>query len=807
MTVRAVLLGFAGVLFLALFTFFNDKVIGGNDLTGHFVPFAVFGILVCAVLFINPLLGRLRRKLAFSGAELAVAASISLFACFVPGRGLMQFFNNAIMMPHHHARVRPSWRGDAVQLRPDRVKSWPAFADALARGRRESAGACRRSLWAGLPAKLQKLLEARETGAVVPAEARSGICEAVGEYLKTRVDWREPVRQDGLNLPAYLRRLLDEPAGETAGRGRERLNRGMLDLLCAGTIHPRRPGPVESAPAEMLADVDRQSDSRVLDGFVTGLAEGDQTLPVSEVPWGAWLRPWLFWMPLVLAISAAVIGLSLVFHRQWVDNEHLPYPTVQFVHELLPEEGGLMPAVLRNRWFWAGLSVVLLVHLNNYAARWWPQALMRIPTYIDLRPLQELLPGLQASNKAQILVLRLDFAAFGFAYLLARDVSFSLGIAPWIYWMIMGYLVSTFGIDLSAQYGTFNPGLQPSLHAGAYVAMFVLLVMAARGHLAAAFRRGLWLGPPSDDVPEHEAWGVRAFLAGTVCFVVLLAWVGLPLWLGLLYACGAIVIFTVVSRMLAEGGVFTTQSCWYAGALLWGFLGARFIGPDRMLIMGIVSSVLLITYREVLMGFSASALQLSGREGVRPGRIALSGGLAVAVALVIAGCTTLYLQYSHGSTRTGDVWTLENVPCAPYENDVAIRNRLASQDLLGESLAGKSGSLANIAPHADCVIAFALVVAFTWLRRRFPWWPLHPLMFLVLGTNDAVLLSGSFLAGGTVKSLAQRYGGWKVCNNLKPIIVGLIAGEMFVGILTAVIGIVYYFVTGEPPVRYKVFLG
>jgi hypothetical protein len=366
-------------------------------------------------------------------------------------------------------------------------------------------------------------------------------------------------------------------------------------------------------------------------------------------------------------------------------------------------------------------------------------------------------------------------------------------------------------VDLSAEYGTFSPGLQPSLHAGAYVGMFIVLIMAARRHLAAVFRRGLGLRPHADFVAEHEVWGSRAFLAGTLVFVLMLGWVGLPLWLGFLYACGMIVIFTVVSRMLAEGGVFTTQSSWYAGALLWGFLGAHFVGPDRLLIMGIVSSLLLITYREALMGFAVSALRLSGREGVKPGRMAVSGGVAVAVALVVAGCATLYLQYSHGSKRTGDVWTLEKVPCAPYENDVTVRNKLASQDLLGESLAGEGGRLSNIAPQPECVIAFvlllALVMAFTWLRRRFPWWPLHPLMFMVLGTHDAIILSGSFLGGSALKATAQRYGGWKACNNLKPIVIGLIAGEMVAGVLTAGFGILYYFITGEPPVRYRVFLG
>jgi hypothetical protein len=100
-----------------------------------------------------------------------------------------------------------------------------------------------------------------------------------------------------------------------------------------------------------------------------------------------------------------------------------------------------------------------------------------------------------------------------------------------------------------------------------------------------------------------------------------------------------------------------------------------------------------------------------------------------------------------------------------------------------------------------------LVFVFTWCRRRFPGWPLHPLMFLVLGTNDALSLSASFLAGALVKTVAERYGGWRLCRNMKPLIFGLIAGEMIAGILVAASGAVYYWATGQTPVRYKVFLG
>ncbi|MBT3291745.1 MAG: hypothetical protein HN380_30665, partial [Victivallales bacterium] len=56
---------------------------------------------------------------------------------------------------------------------------------------------------------------------------------------------------------------------------------------------------VEIAPERMLADVSGD-DSDVLEGYVTGLGVGDDHVSPREVPWHAWKRPLLFWVPLVL---------------------------------------------------------------------------------------------------------------------------------------------------------------------------------------------------------------------------------------------------------------------------------------------------------------------------------------------------------------------------------------------------------------------------------------------------------------------------------------------------------------------------
>ena len=41
-------------------------------------------------------------------------------------------------------------------------------------------------------------------------------------------------------------------------------------------------------------------------------------------------------------------------------------------------------------------------------------------------------------------------------------------------------------------------------------------------------------------------------------------------------------------------------------------------------------------------------------------------------------------------------------------------------------------------------------------------------------------------------------------TSLQPLMIGLIAGEMLAGVLFLLFGAAYYFLTGEPPIAYRV---
>jgi hypothetical protein len=169
---------------------------------------------------------------------------------------------------------------------------------------------------------------------------------------------------------------------------------------------------------------------------------------------------------------------------------------------------------------------------------------------------------------------------------------------------------------------------------------------------------------------------------------------------------------------------------------------------------------------------------------------------------------TLYWHYDRGSGSTSDGWTTY-VPRMAFDATVRAKQTLAAQGNLEG--AGKLTGWAwfrAISPNTPCLLAFgislALVLVFAAGRLRFPRWPLHPVLFLVLGTYQSRTVAASFLLGWLIKVLVTKYGGAAAYQKGKPLMIGVIAGDMLGGLIPVIIGLIYYLVMGEPPKRFTV---
>jgi hypothetical protein len=676
MSLRSVLLGLLGALFLCSVTYFSDRVLHQTDLIGNNFPVSVYGGLLLFLLLLRPWF----RPLALRGRELAVVLAIVLAACCIPGSGLLRFFTPALVMPHHYNRVEPGWAEE-----------------------------------------------------------------------------------------------------------------GVLDM----------------APAYMLVDPGT-GENRVVDGFRQGLSDGDRHLAPGEVPWRPWLTPLRFWGSVLLVLWLSLIALSLVLHRQWSSHEHLPYPIAAFADSLLPTDSGRNSPILHSRLFWIGAVAVFLLHANNFAYLWFPEVLVPVKRQFDLTPLHRFAPALVRGGGYGLLVPTFYFSVIGLTFFIPTDVSFSLGIGPYLWHVVVGLLVS-YGIQLDQPvdgrgwYLSLKP--KTFLLFGANLAFFLGVLYTGRHHLLAVVRRCAGLRS-TELVTPTELWASRAFAGLSLIFMLLMWGTGVDPVLALAYWAVLMVFYVVMGRLIAETGLFYMQPFFFPCVVVWGLLGSRALGVRDLLLLQLFSMILVIDPRESIMPFMVNSFKLLERRKVPLARTAAWCALAVVIGLAVAVTVCLYIQYDQGAA-VYDGWGHGAVPKFPFDNAVAVQQRLGAQGVLeGAGQATGVARLLDARPERVCVWAglagFAAAAAFATARLRIPGWPIHPLLFVTWATFPTYLMCASFLTGWILKATVTRYGGTKLYNRLKPLIVGVIAGEVLGAILPSLVGAVYFIVTGDPPKAFHV---
>jgi len=558
-------------------------------------------------------------------------------------------------------------------------------------------------------------------------------------------------------------------------------------------------------PQQMLADVSRNR-AEAVRAFAGGIGDGRRHIAFSQIPWRVWTRALVFWVPLILSVWLAVIALAVVVHRQWSDHEKLRYPIATFAHALLPEPGKAGSSVFRNRLFWIPGFGVILIHLNNYAYLYNQDHMFQIPLAFDFMAVGELFPTFVRGGGHGLLYVRVYLMAVGFAYFLASDLSLALGIAPFVYAWASGICL-VYGFTLTGG-GWFTPMPRTFLHGGAYFAMFLVLMYSGRRYFSAVFRRSLMLGG-KEKAEGASVWAARLFLLGLAAFIAQLYAAGVDLPFAILYAIGIVAIYTVISRLVAETGVFFIHAYFFPCVIMFGFLGGAVMGTRALMIMFLVSSLLVIDPREAVMPFMVTGLKLVDLTGGKVGKTAGFAAVALLVAFAVAIPVTLYIQYDRGAKNVGDGWTLRAVPMSAFNAMATLKTKLEQEGTLAEAQAASPWArFAKASPYTSCVWAFfismALVLGFSAGRMRFPWWPLHPIIFLVLGTYQSQTLSRSFLIGWFIKIVVSGYFGGRTYQKVKPFMIGLIAGDVIGGILPMVHGWIYEFTTGQSPMRYLV---
>jgi len=735
-------------------------------------------------------------------------------------RRLLAIVNRTLIAPIESSPRQPLYAAAGIE-------PTPAMATALAR--RDEARATVEALRVELGAAEAALDEQRAelADAMTPLEQREAeLTERIGQLNRRigddpddqpLIDERQALEQQRQAVRADLSSYKDELAPRVrtverltwkidyyrayAERHERRANRAATVALADGLFLPAPEG-------EGVYLNDGVYDPFVSETLVRGW-DGDRPLGLADLGWWAWWPTIRTWGLVAVLLTLGFLCLSIIVHPQWSRRELLSYPIVRFVESVTEPGPGALPKVMSSKLFWIGFLVVIFIHGWNGINTWFPGYLMAIPTRIDLGPARALFPNMLAVPSSWSLWQPIMYPSLiGFAYFLNKEVSLSVGLAMPA-WALFGgtFIAGGVAIDNSM----YSSEMMPLFRFGAYLGLSMILLYIGRRYYANVVISAFGL-PRSKETPAYATWAMRAML---VCLVgagwALNRYVGMDWPLAMLFIGVVLVMSLGMARISAETGAFFIKPVFMPVGVITAFLGIGAIGPEAYFALAIAGAVMMTDPREAAMPFFVNALNMGDRVAkAGPARTSIPLAIVLLIAFAVAGVTTLYLQNIH-SIAQPNRYVRNNSNAAPNHTEQQITQLQARGELTDSNMLEGLERFTAVQPNWESMAWVAggvgLVVLFSMLRLRLPWWPLHPVMFLLWGTYPLVHLWFSFLLGWLIKIAVTKFAGARGYHMAIPLMVGLVAGELLAAFGWAVVGVGYYFINGNTPVTIRILPG
>jgi hypothetical protein len=93
-------------------------------------------------------------------------------------------------------------------------------------------------------------------------------------------------------------------------------------------------------------------------------------------------------------------------------------------------------------------------------------------------------------------------------------------------------------------------------------------------------------------------------------------------------------------------------------------------------------------------------------------------------------------------------------------------------------------------------VGFGLLLLVSAMRLRYPWWPLHPVAVLVFASGAIGKFGFSFLMGWLLKVGLTKFGGAAKYEQFKPMMIGLVVGDLTGAFVVMLASWIYYAKTG-----------
>ncbi|MBM3474612.1 MAG: hypothetical protein FJX75_15215 [Armatimonadetes bacterium] len=476
--------------------------------------------------------------------------------------------------------------------------------------------------------------------------------------------------------------------------------------------------------------------------------------PGGAMPWRAWVRPLIVWTPFLLAVYWMVLSFAAVLAWRWEREEKLPYPLMSVPLEVTEQEPLAAAPLLRGWPAWIAFALPCIHYTLQGLHGYWPE----IP-YINTDPDPKWrFTGPMAAFNGTLLWLRMDMV--GVTYLLAAEVGFSL----WFFFLFRRFQQAIrLSVGLNAgEYQFFR--LQTI---GGYVVLAGGLLYSARGHIRRVVSAAIGTvrrGEGDADRGEPYRLAVFGFVGAFIFVVGWCTYFGMNVGWAVLQYVFFPLVGMVVARVICEAGmlVYAAPLGGYTAGFneaLFTVIGARRIGPRNITLMTMTSWCQIRSTATQNPAAVFQGYRLGSDAGVDRGRIMLLAIAAIGVAIMTCHVVSPWIIYN---------WSVPKL--SPWCTQSGLNAARGLGNVINQS-----------APMAAIDwLAIGMGAATTWglfaLRRRFVWWPLHPLGFVTWLSWPIERYWSSIFIGWVIKAIIVRLGGYGTFRRLRPVAFGLILG-------------------------------
>jgi hypothetical protein len=505
----------------------------------------------------------------------------------------------------------------------------------------------------------------------------------------------------------------------------------------------------------------------VVEGWFNGIKSGE------SIPWDAWIVPLGAWSALMIATYVMMGCLSVMLRAQWGEREALSFPLLRLPLELTEEidhndKYAIWSHFLRNPLMWTGFGVAAFISALNGVNLYFPD-MPTFPLSIEEWRLFTEAPW----NQIGWVPIRVWPIAVGVCYLLTREVSFSLWFFFWalkaqlVAAYLMGYVPSTLTRGIGAWAG--QQIFLSFQELGAYLAIVGIVLWTGREHFLFVVQRAFGRAKASQTEARDALPYPVAFWGFIISFGFIIGWTllaGINIRLAMALWGSYLLVAIVLSRVVAEVGLLFVHSSWLPlGALanLFGAGAGTYLSPQHGLVpASLVESSLVEDFRGSMMPSFVQSFKLAADRGIN------SRGLwwLIFAVIIIGLAMTVHMNVRLGY-ETGGLsmhgWLASGGP------------RVAPNNV---STMAKGVSESSPAFAVWIGVGMATILALTWCRSRFLWFPLHPLGYAVaISLPMHVFWLSAFIAWGC-KTLVTRFAGNDAARRLNAFFLGLVFGDV-----------------------------